>query len=283
MKPSCEKVHMRVLYDTLVADVEVGVLVFHQLVGHFLAVGLGDVVQDGCADLAALEAEDGIGDFGIGPVGVAAVVIPILEVFGLLAQLLARLDVGILDAVDAVGALVQSLINLIYDIGVEAAGDRIVEVLAILVAGFDQAHFLKLGMPGAAGDVVDIVGCGRLYGGLIAAFALDGVLAVDPLAILEIGFVCQLHAVTDGALGHAAAALLGIILGAVDESLAAALAEGLGQVHIKLSGNKSVYFFIESHNKIPFHYNSDFIIPYFLSFGKPKLFCVIALFYTQVL
>lgn len=243
---------MRVLYDTLVADVEIGALVFHQLIGHFLAVGLGDVTQDGCADLAAFQTEDGIGDFGIGPVGVSAVVIPILEVFGLLAQLLARFNVGILDAVDAVGALVQSLIDLIYDIGVEAAGNGIVQVLAVLVAGFDQTHFLKLCMPGAAGDVVDIVGGGRLNGGLVAALALNGILAVDPFAVLQIGLIGQLHTVADGTLGHAAAALLGIILCAVDKGLAATLTELLGQANIKLSGNKSMYFFIESHNKIPF-------------------------------
>ena len=74
-----------------VCYIEVGVLVGSQLVSHFLAVGLLKVLHHLGVDLLALGAEDRSYHFAVCLVGMSAVIVEALEVFGLLGMLLAYL------------------------------------------------------------------------------------------------------------------------------------------------------------------------------------------------
>ena len=158
---------------------------------------------------------------------------------------------GIAHDVNAAVALVQRLGHLIDEVGVKAPADGVVKVLAVFVAGLGQAHFGKLGMPGALGDFDHIVGGQGQTFRLVGAALLDDFGRVDPLAILTVDLVGQGLAVADGALGHAAAALLGVILRGVHEGQAPSLAKALGQVGVKAGCDKGMHFFIKSHKISP--------------------------------
>ena len=94
-----------------------------------------------------------------------------------------------------------------------------------------------------------VIGRIFLYFRTVGAALVYDLLGIDPLAVLKVCLIVELITIPYSPLGHAAAALFGIILRTVDKSLAAPFAKGLCQPDIEPGRYKGMYLFIESHNK----------------------------------
>ena len=134
------------------------------------------------------------------------------------------------------------------EVGVEAAGDRPVEVAAVVPSRLCKPQLGKPCMPGAGGNPDDVIGREGKHLLLVGAAEAFGVTGVLPLAVPQVGPpIKNLHPVADRPLGHPAAALFGIAAGRMKEGHPPPFPERPGQPDVKARGDCRMDHLVELH------------------------------------
>ena len=146
-------------------------------------------------------------------------------------------------AVDAAVGAVEAGERLKGYVRRKAAAERLVDMAAVDRARVLTAHARKLRVPRAGGDVQLVV---RRAADERALRRFDLVGHFQFAIAQKIG-ERERRSVADGALGHAAAALVRVILHGVDERRLGALAKGRLHAAEVARGDKGVGAFVEAH------------------------------------